>query len=187
MSTTLKLNAIRFRILNWPCITFSLLADSHVSCQPTRSALYSANIFMFKNCQDNCPLISNPDQTDSDPEGSDKKGDACDNCPTIANLDQEDTDGDGRGDACDDDLDNDSNFILLLKNHCEYFNNNFSKGILNSRDNCPKTPNPDQRDSDGDGLGDACDNCPNVPNPNQFDSDSDLVGDVCDNNIDRDK
>lgn len=60
-------------------------------------------------------------------------------------------------------------------------------GILNSRDNCPKTPNPDQRDSDGDGLGDACDNCPNTPNPNQFDSDSDLVGDVCDTNIDRDK
>lgn len=59
--------------------------------------------------QDNCPLVSNPEQTDSDPEGSDKKGDACDNCPTVANLDQEDTDGDGRGDACDDDLDNDSN------------------------------------------------------------------------------
>lgn len=62
--------------------------------------------------QDNCPLVSNPDQTDSDPDGSDKKGDACDNCPTIPNLDQEDTDGDGRGDACDDDLDNDSIFLL---------------------------------------------------------------------------
>lgn len=57
--------------------------------------------------QDNCPLVANPTQTDSDPEGSDKKGDACDNCPTVANLDQEDTDGDGKGDACDDDLDND--------------------------------------------------------------------------------
>ncbi|KAK4012101.1 hypothetical protein OUZ56_021199 [Daphnia magna] len=119
------------------------------------------------NTPDNCPLVANPSQSDSDPEGSDKKGDACDNCPTVANLDQEDTDGDGKGDACDDDLDNDR--------------------IINSRDNCPKTPNPDQKDSDGDGLGDACDNCPNTPNPNQFDSDSDLVGDVCDTNIDRDK
>lgn len=63
----------------------------------------------------------------------------------------------------------------------------FKSGIINSRDNCPKVPNRDQRDSDGDGLGDACDNCPKVPNPNQFDSDSDLVGDACDSNIDTDK
>ena len=63
--------------------------------------------------QDNCPLVANPTQTDSDPEGSDKKGDACDNCPTVANLDQEDTDGDGKGDACDDDLDNDRTKILF--------------------------------------------------------------------------
>lgn len=65
--------------------------------------------------QDNCPLVANPSQSDSDPEGSDKKGDACDNCPTVANLDQEDTDGDGKGDACDDDLDNDRKEMLALK------------------------------------------------------------------------
>jgi syndecan 4 len=79
-------------------------------------------------------------------------------------------------------------FLYLLVNVIIwlYPKSNYA-GILNSRDNCPKTPNPDQRDSDGGGLGDACDNCPNTPNPNQFDSDSDLVGDVCDTNIDRDK
>src|SRR5207247_1573133 len=30
-------------------------------------------------------------------------------------------------------------------------------GILDHVDNCPRTPNPDQRDADADGAGDACD------------------------------
>ena len=48
-------------------------------------------------------------------------------------------------------------------------------------DNCPLVSNPDQRDGDGDGFGDACDNCPRVANPDQRDSDQDGVGDACDN------
>jgi len=31
-----------------------------------------------------------------------------------------------------------------------------SDGIPDSTDNCPSTPNPDQRDSDGAGIGGAC-------------------------------
>lgn len=57
----------------------------------------------------------------------------------------------------------------------------------NRHDNCPKSPNPDQRDTDRDGLGDVCDNCPHVANANQYDSDNDLVGDACDSDIDRDR
>ena len=44
----------------------------------------------------------------------------------------------GSGDICDNDKDND--------------------GVINSMDNCPLVPNPDQNDADSDGQGDACEN-----------------------------
>lgn len=48
--------------------------------------------------------------------------------------------------------------------------------------------NDSQRDidSDGDGIPDIFDNCPNTPNPDQADTDGDGVGDSCDPDIDGD-
>jgi hypothetical protein len=146
---------------------------------------------------DNCVSVYNPDQSDLDQDGY---GDVCDNCPDVPNgplagshaysgdrcvtgtnciKTQVDTDGDGLGDACDPDDDNDG-----------------IPDAINGRkhDNCRTTWNPDQEDTDGDGIGDACndhmdrdgdewadqlDNCPDVPNPDQLDANNNGIGDAC--------
>ena len=52
-------------------------------------------------------------------------------------------------------------------------------GIGNACDNCPNNYNREQEDKDNDGVGNKCDNCPDISNPDQKDSDKDGIGDTC--------
>ena len=56
-----------------------------------------------------------------------------------------------------------------------------SDGFIDTADNCPLQPNPDQLDTDEDGTGDTCDNCLLIANSDQLDTDEDGTGDTCDN------
>jgi hypothetical protein len=123
-----------------------------------------------RDCLDNCPVVANPGQTDDDGNGV---GDACEDREDAGLVDcngngvddgvetstgqAEDCDDNGTPDECELDADGD--------------------GLIDACDRCPQID--DSSDSDGDGLPDCVDNCPDIVNPDQLDSNGDGIGDLC--------
>lgn len=114
-------------------------------------------------------LGGNPTIQDTD---NDSVLDYLDNCISVSNVSQDNFDGDSFGDACDPDDDNDG--VLDGDDAFPFdpleWQDTDGDGLGNNAD----------LDDDEDSINDQDDNCPLISNVNQRDSDHDGIGNACD-------
>ncbi len=118
----------------------------------------------IRDDEDNCPLVANADQLDSELPAPDGIGDACDNCPEVANPLQLDADRDGVGEDCDN-CPRDCN----PRPGFQCFNPSQADGDVD----------PETGEAMPDGFGDNCDNCKDDFNPGQESTFDPPLGDAC--------
>ncbi len=180
----------RYRLYEGVDLTFSALADeAHVVIvfDPTAGIVSDTEILSGAAGTISLPAFRGhvaiavvPDDGDADNDGVCDPGRVAatcageDRCPFVHDPEQRNADGDGLGDACDPDADDDGVPQQTGTTPCLG-----ATPTAGCHDNCPTTANPTQQDGDDDGVGDACDNCPSVSNHAQADLNSDGVGDAC--------
>ena len=125
-------------------------------------------------CDDNCQLVVNPGQADTDDDG---EGDACEG----------DSDGDGDPDNTDCN-DADATVYTGATELCDAIDSDCDGSIVDGFADTDTDGTPDCVDSDfdGDGIANTEDNCVLLVNPLQTNMDLDGLGDWCDYDCDGD-
>ncbi len=155
----------------------SIAAQESYAVTQTTSALIGTTNITPHDTSAEITTVCEVTIDDSDGDGI---PDIEDNCPDVANPSQDDMDGDGVGDACDQCPEDPSKIELGICGCGILDIDADGDGTADCIDICPYDPD---NDIDGDGICGDVDNCPSVSNPDQADSDGNDIGDACDLNI----